>query len=129
MAYVFIVQLVLNSLVLYFANRLFPAQVVLGNANSNLWWALFHSMSMLSLVGLLAVPLFEWKQEMLGKPLSAKHWMIGFLVVNFVGLWVISRFSEQFGLGISAWWVVLILAVVLDFVQGMGMMLVYKKEQ
>ncbi len=64
---------------------------------------------------------------MMGKALTTAHWMAGYLAINFVGLWVISRFSEQFGLGISAWWIVLILAAVLDFVQGMGMMLVFPK--
>lgn len=125
----FFVSLLLNSLVILVANALFPAQVVLGNANSNLWWAVFHSMVMLSLIGTLAIPLFEWKQKMLGRVLTTKEWMMGYLAVNFIGIWVISRFSEQFGLGISGWWVGLLLAAVFDFVQGMGMMFVYKKEK
>lgn len=122
MASTFFVSLVLNSLVILVANVLFPAQVVLGNANSNLWWAVFHSMVMLSLIGTLAVPLFEWKQKMLGRVLTTKEWMIGYLAINFVGVWVITRFSEQFGLGISGWWVGLLLAVAFDFVQSKGMM-------
>jgi len=125
----FFVSFVLNSLVILIANTLFPAQVVLGNANSNLWWAVFHSMVMLTLIGTLAVPLFEWKQKMLGRALTTKEWMIGYLVINFVGVWVITRFSEQFGLGISGWWVGLLLAVAFGFVQSKGMMIVYKKEK
>ncbi|HBC45136.1 MAG: hypothetical protein UX08_C0003G0086 [Candidatus Collierbacteria bacterium GW2011_GWB1_45_35] len=125
----FFVSLVLNSLVILIANALFPAQVVLGNANSNLWWAVFHSMVMLTLIGTLAVPLFEWKQKMLGRALTTKEWMIGYLAINFVGVWVITRFSEQFGLGISGWWVGLLLAVAFGFVQSKGMMKVFKKEK
>jgi len=125
----FFVSLVLNSLVILIANTLFPAQVVLGNANSNLWWAVFHSMVMLTLIGTLAVPLFEWKQKMLGRALTTKEWMIGYLAINFVGVWVITRFSEQFGLGISGWWVGLLLAVAFGFVQSKGMMKVFKKEK
>ena len=125
----FFVSLVLNSLVILIANALFPAQVVLGNANSNLLWAVFHSMVMLTLIGTLAVPLFEWKQKMLGRALTTKEWMIGYLAINFVGVWVITRFSEQFGLGISGWWVGLLLAVAFGFVQSKGMMKVFKKEK
>jgi flagellar biosynthesis protein FliP len=62
------------------------------------------------------------------KALSAMDWMVGYLVIDFVAVWVISRFSEQFGLGVAHWWVVLVLALVLDFVQGMGMMMVYPKK-
>ncbi len=58
MAFTFFVQLLLNSLIVWIANTLFPANIVLGNANSNMTWALFHSMVMLSLIGTLAVPLF-----------------------------------------------------------------------
>jgi len=83
---------------------------------------------MLSLIGTLAVPLFEWKQKMLGRVLATKEWMVGYLAINFVGVWVITRFSEQFGLGISAWWVGLLLAVAFGFVQSKGMM-VFKKEK
>lgn len=128
MASTFFVSLLLNSLVIIIANALFPVQVVLGNANSNLWWSVFHSMVMLSLIVTLTVPLFEWKQKMLGRVLTTKEWMMGYLAINFVGVWVITRFSEQFGLGISGWWVGLLLAVAFDFVQGLGMM-VYRKEK
>ena len=128
MALGFWVLLVINSLVIWLANMIFPSLVVLGNANSSLWWSIFHSMVLLSILGTLAVPLFEWKQEMLGRPLSMKEWMLGYLAINFAGLWLISRFSEQFGLGVAAWWVVLVLAAALDFAQGLGMMLVYKKK-
>ena len=129
LAKIFYVQLVLNSLVILVASALMPTSVVLGNANSNMWWALFHSMIMLSLVGSLAVPKFEMWQKMKGIKLTMKDWMIGYLLVNFVALWIITRFSEQFGLGISHWSIVLILAAILDTVQGMGMQLVYPKKK
>ncbi len=129
LAATFFVQMILNSIVIYLAGVMFPSQVVLGTMSFSFGWAIFHSMLMLSLIGTLAVPLFEWKQAMMGKVLTTQHWMIGYLAVNFVAIWVISRFSEQFGLGISAWWVGLLLATVFDFVQGVGMMAVYKKEK
>lgn len=128
MAKIYFVLLVLNSLVLVLGNFIFPEQIVLGTMNLSFWWSVFHSMSVLSLIGMLSVPLFEWKQEKLNRELTPKEWMVGYLVINFVGLWIISRFSEQFGLGFSAWWVVLLIASVMDVVQGIGMMMVYKKQ-
>lgn len=125
----FFVQLIVNSIVIWLATNLFPNQVVLGNANSSLGWAIFHSMIMLSLIGTLAIPLFEYWQGLKGKMLTGKDWMIGYLVIDFVAIWVISRFSEQFGLGISAWWVGLLLAIVLDFAQGLGMMALFMKKK
>jgi hypothetical protein len=129
MTQTFFVQMVINSLVIWLATTVFPNQVVLGTAYFTLGWAIFHSMMALSLIGTLAIPLFEWKQARLGRALTTKEWMVGYLAINFVGIWVITRFSEQFGLGISAWWVGLILAAVFDFAQGMGMMMVYKKSE
>lgn len=123
----FFVQLVLNSLVIVVANMMFPRAVVLGTASFSYWWAVFHSMLIFSLLGTLAIPMFENWQRMKGKALTSMNWMMGYLVINFAGLWVITRFSEQFGLGIAAWWIVLILALVFDFFQGMGMMLVFPK--
>lgn len=129
LAITFLVQFALNSLVIFLASTFFPKQIVLGTAYFSYSWAIFHSMLVLSLIGTLAVPLFEWKQEVMGKALTTNHWMAGYLIVNFVGIWVISRFSEQFGLGISAWWVGLILAAVFDFVQGLGVMMVFKDKE
>lgn len=114
----FFVFLVVNVLVIWLASSIFPQNIVLGTAAFTYWWAVFHSMAPFSLVGILAIPLFEYWQETKGEMLSKWDWMSGYLVVNFVALWVMSRFSEQFGLGFSAWWVVLILAAVFDLVQG-----------
>lgn len=127
MAMIFFVQLIVNSLVVWIANMIFPNLIVLGNANSNLWWSIFHSMIMLSLVGTLFIPAFEFWQAKRQSTLTTKDWMIGYLVINFVTIWIISRFSEQFGLGIAAWWIGLILAVVLDTVQGLATKFVMKQ--
>lgn len=129
MAIGFFALLIVNSVVIWVANYFFPSFVVLGTANISLWWAVLHSMGTLALIGTLAVPAMEYIQEMQGRALTMKDWMIGYLVVNFVGIWVIARFSEQFGLGISAWWVALVVAVILDLVQGLAMMVVYRQSK
>lgn len=127
MAHMFFVLLAVNSFVLWLANAFFPKMIVLGNAMLDRNWAILLSMGMLSLIGMLCVPVFEYYQEQKGRALSTTDWMVGYLVINFVAIWGITRFAEEFGMGISAWWIALILAAVMDFLQGIGMMLVYKK--
>lgn len=57
---------------------------------------------------------------------SSAEWMASYFVLNFVGVWVVARFANQLGFGISSWVVALVLAVVLDVVQGAAMMQVEK---
>ncbi len=128
MSQLFFVCFSVNILVLYFSNLLAPNFVVFGAQFVPATWALFLSMAVLSLINLLAVPIFEVIQEEKQKELSPKEWMIGYFIVNFTGLWLISRFAEQFGLGFSSWVVVALVALVLDFVQGFAIMkFVYPK--
>lgn len=111
-----------NALVLFLANMFFPNQVVLGTFSMNSTWALIHSMGALALLNTFAVPIARLVEHMRGKMLTTQEWMIKYFVLNFIGLWVIARYSDQFGLGISGWYIALILALVLDFAQGMVMM-------
>ena len=117
---------VVNGLIIYLANLLFPAQVVLGTMSIGLLWAILHTAGVLTLIDTLAIPFFHEKEKMMKRMLSPKEWMIGYFVLNFVAVWSITRFSEEFGMGVVSWMVVLVLALVLDFVQGMAMMWVQK---
>lgn len=118
----FFALLAVNAIIIYVANMYFPKQVVLGTFNISLPWAIFHSMTMLALVNTLGIPLAHHFENMRGRMLNSSEWMLMYFVVNAAGLWLISRFSEQFGLGVSSWLVVVALALVLDFVQGIVMM-------
>src|SRR3989344_5523351 len=93
-----------NALVIYLANLMFPNNVVLGNMSLSLWWAICLSAGKLTLIAVLATPLIEAAAKMQKRVLSTMDWMLAFLVV------------------------VLIMAVVLDIVQGVVMMLAYKKK-
>ena len=117
----YFVLFAVNALVIYLANIYFPQYVVLGTFNINLPWSIFHSMGTLALINILVIPFIQEIEKWKGRMLTPMEWMIKYFVVNFVGVWVITRFSEQFGLGVSSWLVVLVLAVVLDLVQGVAM--------
>lgn len=120
------VLFVVNGLVLLLANSLFPQQVVLGTQFITRGWAVIHSMGTLALINTFAIPFFREYEKSRGKMLTSQEWMVGYFVLNFVGVWVIARFANQLGFGISSWMVALVLAAVLDVVQGAAMMQVEK---
>ncbi|MCG2702141.1 hypothetical protein L6273_03260, partial [Candidatus Parcubacteria bacterium] len=49
--------------------------------------------------------------------------------LNTVGVWLISRGSNQFGVGIKSWFVAVVLGLVLSVVQSMVMMQTKKCEK
>ncbi|HZZ98368.1 MAG TPA: hypothetical protein VFG51_00365 [Candidatus Saccharimonadia bacterium] len=118
----FVAMFVVNGVVLYVANMLFPSSIVLGNMSLSPMWAILLSMGALALVETLVMPFAHEIEKMMGRVMKPYEWMIKYLIVNFLSLWVITRFSGQFGLGVKSWLVVLVLAAVMDFVQGVVMM-------
>ncbi len=117
----FLIWLV-NALVIALANVVFPNNIVLGTMSLSYYMALLLSSGVLAWVATLVLPLFteiEMRKQMV---LTPQHWMLGYLIINVVSLWVLARFAEAIGLGISSWVYVLGMAAVLDFVQGMVMM-------
>lgn len=118
----YVVLLIVNIGVIYAANGFFPNQVVLGTFSMNTFWAALHSMAALSLVATFAIPFFHELEKRRGHMLTPKEWMIYYFLLNAVAVWLITRASDQFGLGVSSWFVVVSLAVVFDLVQGAAMM-------
>lgn len=111
-----------NALVLALANALFPQHVVLGTMSLSYHAALILSSGVLAWVATLAMPIFTEIEIRKHMVLSPHHWLIGYLVINVILLWIVARFAEAIGLGLSSWIYVLAVAAVLDFVQGMAMM-------
>ena len=125
----FFTLLLVNSVVLYIAQMFFPKSIVLGTHALSFWWAVGMSMGKLALIGTLAIPFVHAYEIKRRKMLSSMEWMVVYFVLNFVGLWLITRFSEQFGLGVTSWMVIAGLALVLDVVQGAAMMTVGKMQE
>ena len=118
----YFVLFLVNSLVIYLANSFFPQQVVLGTQAFNTTWSIIHSMAVVALVNTFAIPFVRLWEKRRGKMLSSTEWMMAYFVVNLAGIWGVARFSEQFGLGIRSWMVAVVLALTLDFIQGIVMM-------
>jgi hypothetical protein len=126
MVYTFVTIWVTNAVILWVANMLFSQNIVLGTMSLNSTAALLLSSAVLAWICTLAIPFFTLWEMKRGKILTPTDWMAGYLVVNAVALWLVSRAAEVFGLGISSWIFVIITAAVLDMVQGMVMMAVGK---
>lgn len=118
----YVVLFGVNAVVLLLANAFFPENVVLGTYALSPRWSVFLSMGTLALLDTFAIPFARELERMKGRPLTTQEWMVKYFFLNFAGLWLITRFSEQFGVGVTSWGVVGLLAIVLDFVQGAAMM-------
>lgn len=122
MFYTLIALMITNVVVLMIANALFPSYLVLGTHSIPYFWALHHSMFKLTVIDVFVMPFvtfYEWKKGVVFTPVQ---WMSTYFVVNFVALWVITRFADHMGLGVSSVLVLVVFAAVLDWVQGMVMM-------
>jgi hypothetical protein len=121
MFFSYIILAIANAIVLYFAQRWFPQDIVLGTAHLTEMWAIKLSMGKLALINVFAIPFFREWEERRGKMLGQKERLVGYFLVNFVGLWLISRWANIFGLGVTSWTVVAGLALAMNVVQGAGM--------
>lgn len=120
---------VINILVIYLANLLFPQYVVLGTAHVSKTWAILHTMGILALVDTFAIPFFREIEKAKGKMFTSKDWMAAYFILNFVGVWLITRLADQLGFGITSWVIAAILAVILNLAQGIAMMQLQKLHQ
>lgn len=114
--------LAVNIVILYLANWIFSRQVVLGTFSISYGWAVLHSMGLLALLDTFAIPFIHYYEFRLGRILGPREWLIFYGVINFAGLWFISRFADALGLGLSSWWVALYLGFIFSFTQGIVMM-------
>lgn len=122
MSVVFLLLWLVNALVIALTNFVMPHQIVLGTISISPFAALVLSSGILAWFATVTLPLFTEIEIRKKIVLTPQHWMIGYLVLNAISVWIIARFSDVIGLGISSWVYVLLLAAVLDVVQGMTMM-------
>ena len=111
-----------NALVILLANAYFPQQVALGTLHITKNWAIIHSMGTLALINTFAIPIIREFEKKKGRMLTNKEWLLKYFLINFIGIWFLARFADDLGFGIASWRVALVLAVVLDILQGMAMM-------
>lgn len=115
----FIVWFIGHAVVLYLANTFFPEAVVLGTHQFSVYQSLFYSMLVFTLITVGMIPLIEYAAILQKRALSVMDWIVLYFIINTAGIWVVARFAEMLGLGISSWLVAVALGLVLDLVQGL----------
>ena len=113
---------IVNTVVVFLASVVFPLYVVLGTFNLTTSWSLIHSMTLLALANVFVIPFIREYEHRAGKMFTNNQWMALYFVLNFIAVWLIARFADQVGFGISSWLVAAVLAVVLNVVQAIVMM-------
>jgi hypothetical protein len=118
----FLVFLAIHMVVIYFANKWYPESVVLGNHFFSPMTGLLYAMIPFTLLTVAAVPIVEHLTDTTKWKMTDWHWPVLYLVVNASGLWFLARFAEWLGMGLSSWMVVVVLAVIMDILQGFAWM-------
>lgn len=118
----YIALFIVNTVVIFLASVIFPLYVVLGTFNLSTSWSLIHSMTLLALANVFVIPFVREYEHRAGKMFTNNQWMAVYFVINFIGIWLIARFADQVGFGISSWLVAAVLALVLNIVQAIVMM-------
>lgn len=119
----FFIIWIANILVIAIANMLLPEQIVLGTMSLSYSMALILSAGVLAWIATLTMPIFTQIEMQKKMVLSPQQWILGYFIINAVAIWVVARFADAIGLGISSWMYVLGLAALIDLIQGMSMML------
>ena len=96
----YFVLFAVNALVITLAHGYFPNQLVLGTTNLTQAWAVILTAGKLALINTFAIPFIRQYELRRGKMLTPSDWMIIYFILNFVGIWLITRFPIQFGTGI-----------------------------
>lgn len=102
----------------YAAAYLFPSYLVFGTDTISPFAGMLQSSALLSLIVVAAIPVIEMAAAAVGRKVTDSNWMVLYLLINTAGIWVISRFAEVVGMGISSWVVALVLGFVLNVAQG-----------
>lgn len=115
----FVVWFIAHLAIFFLANRFFPQAVVLGTNIFSPIEALLYSMVVLTLITVGFIPVVEMIASSAKRSMSAMDWMVTYFVINTVAIWLVARFAEQLGMGISSWVVAVVLALVVDAAQGL----------
>lgn len=126
LAYSYPILFATTALVMYLANILYPQCVVLGTQSISYGWSFIHIAGTLAMLDVLVVPLVREYENKIGKMITDKDWMVAYFVVNFIGLYLMSKFANNLGMGLKAWYSAALMSLVLTPIQGVAMMLLDK---
>lgn len=108
----FVTVWVVNSLLLYFIPYI-TTLVVIGNARLTPFMASIMGGFLLTLLDGATQPAFASLQIKLK---DDWYWLLAHLFVNVLGIWVIARYADLTGVGISSAWMAVLLGIVYTLV-------------
>ena len=114
-----------NTLVFYLFNILFPALLVFGNITISYWQAVMSAAFAVTVTHMLFEPIAEEINFLFHK----KNWPLVFFFVNAGAIYIIARttLSKAAGIGIAGFWVAIVLAIIVTAVQYVFVMAMTKK--
>lgn len=111
----FLLIWLVNSLVIWVANALYPGNVVLGTASTSLIAAVIISGFLVTLLCKIVKILFVKLVHL--KKTSRLIMFVFYWLVNAAVIWLIARLAPFTGLGISSFYWAIVLGFVLNFFQ------------
>ena len=111
---VFLSFWVVNSLLFYLSPLVFGKLVVAGNARLTANLASLISGLIVTLADTLTMPVFKYFKIKLK---DEWQWALAFLFVNVVTVWLIARYADLTGVGVSGAWVAVFLGTPLNLAQ------------
>lgn len=105
---------ILNSLVIYLISGLFPESVVLGNFKFNPVESAIYAGFWVTVIFWAMWDFIHVRGVVLSRT-AGSLWV--FFVMNFVSVWLVSRFSHIAGFGISSFVWALLIAFIANLVQ------------
>ncbi len=110
----FVAFWVVNSALLFFAPFVLVGMVESGNVRLSSLLASVISGFILAVADALVMPVFDWFKI---KIKDEWQWAFVFLFINVLGIWVIARYADLTGIGVSNGWIALLLGAVINLAQ------------
>lgn len=125
-ARMFVVFWAINALLFYFLPFVFVGMVVTGNARLTPFLASVISGFLLSVTDALVMPACAYLHL---KFKAQWQWSMAFLVVNMLGVWLIARYADLTGVGVTNAWTAALVGVLSTVVQWVAWMMIGKPKK
>lgn len=114
----FFVYFFVDLIILLSTAVMIPTLLVLGNNLVTPLMALILASFLLSFFVVSTVPIMELIVSRFEYEFTSRDWMAIFVAINVFFLWLLARFAQVVGMGISSWMVALVIGIVLSLIQG-----------
>ncbi len=122
---VFLLFWLVNSAFFYFAPFIFTGFIVSGNVRLTAFLASIISGFLLTVIDAATQP---FSASLKIKLQEDWQWTLCFLFVNVLGIWLIARYADLTGVGISNAWMAVLMGAILTLIQWLIEKFLFKKQ-